>query len=244
MQRVRKLIKSGLRASGWELRAEKSITSITRARPSRTRGLVVEFVGPSGIGKTTLCRQIAQRLRRDWFFEHHAAALVRSGKLPSAAQSPSPVEAYLGQLHAHRLGDLATSQLHLVQRMKIVKRMSDVVAQGAMARLPGQPRGFILDDGVAHFFAEAMLAQSRERTRSFTHDSAFIFLLPPEFAASAAPAPDPQRAQMNSYQQRRIYRRLHDFLAGLGCPLLLLSSADKDTNPELAQDFIAGIRPP
>lgn len=241
MQRVRNLIKAGIRASGWELRVELSAASVTGARGSSTRGMVVEFVGPSGIGKTTLCRQIAPRLRRDWFLERHAAALVRQGAPSSEVPVPGPVEAYLARLHAHRMNDLAGNRPDLVQHMQIVGRMSAVIAQAAAARRPGLPRGFILDDGVAHFFAEAMLAQPQTDTMRYVQGLAFVFLMPPEFAGPAAPPHDPEQAGQNAYEQRVIYRRLHDMLAGLGCPVLLLSSTDRQANPGLAHDFIAGL---
>lgn len=240
MQRLRDLIRAGLRASGWELRPAVSAGRVTGAPARRSAGNLVEFAGPSGIGKTTLCRQIAPQLRRDWFFEAHAAALLRGPASPVSGAD----DAYLARLHAHRLDDLARSDTGLVKRMLIVRRMSEVIAQAAAARAPGLPRGFILDDSVAHFFAEAMLARPRAETAHHAQGLAFVFLLPPEFAAPVAPLPDPAQADSNRYQQCVIYRRLHDLLADLGRPVLLLSSADRHANPARAQAFIAGLCPP
>jgi hypothetical protein len=196
------------------------------AEPRDTQGWLVEFVGPSGVGKTTLRQQVAPALRKDWFFEHHAKGLL--GHIPE----DTTTAAYIKRLFAGRLEDLQSLDLPLERIAATSQRVCEVVRLGLVTKCLDLPRGFIMDDGLLHFFAGQVLEQDRDATEAFLDRTAFIFLLPDEPDTRDASAPQ-KRTQLD------VYRELQDLVQDIGRPTLVLNSGDRTNHANRVLSFFA-----
>ncbi len=205
----------------------------TRAAAMRpTHGWIVELVGPSGVGKTTLRDQIVPRLHQDWFFERHAKGLLGD------AVEDATVARYIKSLLWGRLDGLQSADLPLETIAAISQRVCEVVRLGLAAKSSGMPRGFIMDDSIAHFFAEQILAQDRTATQHFMDHTAYIFLLPDEAVTHKI-------GTTQDWTQLDVYCALRDLILDIGRPTLLLRRSDRENNPEkviafLKQDVLGG----
>lgn len=190
-----------------------------------SQGWLLEFVGPSGVGKTTLRRQVAPMLRQDWFFEHHAKGLLGGIKEDEATTI------YIKRLLRGRLEKLQNSDMTLERIAEIGQRVCEVARLGLVTKSSGLPRGFIMDDGIAHFFAEQIIDQDRDATAAFLTRTAFIFLLPDEADKQEIGASH-ERMSMD------VYCELRDTILALGRPALLLKRSNRANNPEHVITFI------
>lgn len=197
----------------------------------RTSGWNVEFVGPSGVGKTHLFRQVSGSLSRHWFFEPHAKSL--SGRVPEDPLSAQ----YFSLLYDARFADLQSSDLEFAQKAAIVTRMTEVICQALVARSPGLSRGFILDDGVAHFFAEQILAQDLDTNTTYLRGLGLIFLLPPRPDTADLKALTNDEAAPQALRQAATYWRLRDLAALCGARVLTLDAAERNSNPWQVRDY-------
>lgn len=190
-----------------------------------TQGWLVELVGPSGVGKTTLKQQVAPKLQGEWFFEQHA-----KGLLGQVSEDPT-LAAYIKTLMAGRLDRLAKLDAPLEHIAMIGQRVCEVVRLGLVSKAEGLPRGFLMDDGMLHFFAEQIIAQPPDNNNKFLDKTACIFLLP-----------DPQEIASSTGQARQqldVYLALRDLVQDHGCPTLILERGNSARSPDHIVDFLA-----
>lgn len=194
------------------------------AAETHTKGWLVELVGPSGVGKTTLWAQVAPQLKTDWFFEAHAKGLA--GQLEEDPGSAT----YIKRLLAARLEDLAQVD-HPLERVALIgQRACEVARLGLVSKTPGLPRGFIMDDGLLHFFAAQVIAQPVADTEAFLKHSACVFLLPDAEQIASATG--------NAKAQIEIYLALRDLVTAQGQPVLTLDTSTRAENPARMLRFI------
>lgn len=202
-----------------------SATQTLNAARRDSQGWLVELVGPSGVGKTTLKRKVAPTLQKDWYFEHHAKGLL--GHVPESASAA----AYLKPLLTARLEDLLSLELPFGEIATASQRVCEVARLGLVSKSPDLPRGFFMDDGLLHFFAGQMLEQERTATENFLQKTAFIFLLPDGENETVAPSPSKPRTQMD------VYRDSLKMVREIGCPTLVLNSADRTDHADQVLSF-------
>ena len=102
---------------------------------------------------------------------------------------------------------------------------------GLVAKSAGLPRGFVLDDGMAHFFAGQIIDQDRDACAAFMDQTAYVFLMPDDEKKSIG-GPSRERTQAD------IYLELFDLVRALGLPTILLKRSDRTINPGLVKKFI------
>ncbi|MEP4199319.1 MAG: hypothetical protein ABJL99_27145 [Aliishimia sp.] len=210
---------------GFEVSRTQPAARTRAASPSQSQGWLVELVGPSGVGKTTLREEVAPMLRQDWFFEQHAKGLM------GETTEDEATALYIKQLLRGRLDRLQDSDLTLENIAAIGQRVFEVARLGLVSKSPDLPRGFLMDDGMAHFFAEQIMEQDRAATEDFMARTAFIFLLPDE-AETHQIGTSPNRSSLD------VYCALRDTILALGRPTLLLKRSERATNPEKMLNFI------
>ena len=165
-------------------------------------------------------------MRKDWFFEHQAKGLI--GHLPEE-KTASP---YIKRLFAERLADLQTLDLPLEDIAATSQRVCEVVRLGLVSKSPGLPRGFVMDDGLVHFFAGQILEQDRAATQAFLAKTAFVFLMPG--GGAQRPASDgPARTQMD------VYCDMLDLIQQIGRPVLVLDSEARADHADQVLSFFA-----
>ena len=210
---------------GVEVSKASPPTRTLGASQRRSQGWLVEFVGPSGVGKTTLRQQVTPMLRQDWFFEHHAKGLM--GKIKEDAATAT----YIKRLLRGRLGKIQNSDMTLERIAEISQRVCEVARLGLVTKSSELPRGFIMDDGIAHFFAEQIIDQDRDATAAFLVRTAFIFLLPDEADTHEIGASH-EKTSMD------VYCELRDTILALGRPALILKRSNWANNPGRVMTFI------
>jgi hypothetical protein len=137
-----------------------------------TKGLVVEFVGPAAIGKSTVFSRMRPALKRSWLFEQH----TRVGGLP-ATPDPAILDR-LRPVYFERIRRLESTGLDVYRNAGIIRRMSEVVHMSVLAASGAFPRGFLFDEGVGHFFAEQIIALDDAEADAILRGMAFVILLP------------------------------------------------------------------
>jgi hypothetical protein len=212
----------------------------TRRRP--THGLVVEFVGPAGIGKTTLFRHITHSLKKDWLFEHH----TRAHAVPDL-----PASAFLTALeavHFARMEHLRQTSTDVYRNICLIKRTCEIVDATILAVTQDYPRGFVFDEGIAHYFAEQIIALDDETAREILGPMALIFLLPAETGTlvgrrfGRGDGPDSPSARAQAEEELAVYRALLALCSRCGLSHLVLRAEDSvSVNAERALDYIAGL---
>ncbi len=221
--------KSLLAGSGFAVSRVSPALRSQSARPRDTKGWLVEFVGPTGVGKSTLFRRVEPMLRRDWFFERHAKGLT--GKV---VEDEAHAE-YLRRICARRLEDLQADRLRFDRVASIGQRVFEVARLGRVTKSQHLPRGFVIDDGLAHFFAEPICEQDREATMAFFSKTAFVFVLPSE-ADLVGESAAWTRKDLKPYWE------LLELLSDLGRPTLVLDRNNSRENPSEALSFIQSVR--
>ena len=58
--------------SGYALQKVAPAVHTLSVEQNASHGWLIEFVGPSGVGKSTLLSQLAPQISEAWYFEHHA----------------------------------------------------------------------------------------------------------------------------------------------------------------------------
>jgi hypothetical protein len=221
------------------------ITRISRdpAALSRTvtAGHVVELVGPSGVGKTTLFRHVAPALAKRWYFQKDIAPFMYGGfrlDPEDACAYESLVSAAVAEV-AERDVEVSARAASLAFRMRILREDMCVMAGT-------RPRGFFIDDGLCHNATRHVLARLEAGDRGMerlVRRRAFVFLFadrvetvvanikarrlssPPLYGNNFRGRSDTELAAMTVASDRD-KRALLARLTGLGCRCLVLRAED------------------
>lgn len=144
-------MRRGLARLGYELRRLPGRRRPEHADPRPCAGRILELIGPSGVGKSTLFRSASQDLAGDWFLPCDAAELV----LDRLDQPPELMEVQRRLLFAK------AQRLHRESRDFWVfagrLRYGAQVAERDLLMRRRLPRGFALDEGLFQVFAEELV---------------------------------------------------------------------------------------
>lgn len=144
-----------------------------------SRGVHVELIGPQGIGKTTTLEAIPAEIRSRWLLRPE---LDRARHAPDvqarvlAAQHPSlPVYRDLIGL---RTAHLMASALGSYALARALRKDAEFIMQDIFARAVPQPRGVLLDEGLAQVFGDQIAALPEAKARRIMAGRALVFLMP------------------------------------------------------------------
>lgn len=151
MKSAKALIRRGLARFGYELRRKPDQRRLERADPKRSAGRILEMVGPSGIGKSTLFNAVSQDLGRDWFLPRDAAELVLD-RLDGA----SALEAVQRQLLFAKAQRLQRESFDFWVFAGRLRYGAQVAERDMLMRRP-RVRGFALDEGLIQVFSQELM---------------------------------------------------------------------------------------
>lgn len=150
-RQLKRIVRTGFDLVGYNIERKKNPDRLKKYSHRPSSGSILEMIGPSGVGKSTLFTSIIDELEKDWFQPHHASDLVLSSL---------DYDAELTEVHR---------QLLLKKAIRFDKEGHDfwvlggVLSYGAkvastnILMRSGFHRGFALDEGLFQVFANELL---------------------------------------------------------------------------------------
>lgn len=137
-----------------------------------SRGWVVEFFGPSGVGKSTLVRSLQSHLATTWFLPQHAA------KLMPDSVAEEQLELLHREIFIRQLQRLSQSEGGVVNMAIRARHQAGILLTDLVLRQGGFPRGFLLDEGVFQCFAGTVASLEETDFATLLRNRAFVLLCP------------------------------------------------------------------
>ena len=155
MQRfMKEVIKRALGKFGFELKR-------TNFRPDfldriasnhKSKGLIIEFVGPPGVGKTTLFNKVFENHWDNWFSKNNMIYLVnKSEKFPFNFLEDKEERMY-NELLIAKYDEVNEINLPLQKKTLLYDFYVQELQYDAFARYSDIPKGLILEEGIIHNF--------------------------------------------------------------------------------------------
>jgi energy-coupling factor transporter ATP-binding protein EcfA2 len=148
MKRLRDKVKRSIGRLGYEIKRKKNQDRLYKYSPTHSAGHILELMGPSGIGKSTLLSSVSGTLGKSWFLPRHALEL----ELSSLEHDPA-----LMNVHRTLLVRKAANSGKDGSDFWLVAgahTYSAHVARTDILMHAGFPRGFALDEGLFQVFSK------------------------------------------------------------------------------------------
>lgn len=222
-------------------RLERVLQSVEPNSCPATSGQIVEFIGPSGVGKSITFRSLAPKIQDRWFFQEHLAQYhFNAFNLDASKQS------CYERLVRQRALEVLDQEVTLPERVNRLA-FSLKLANEDMALISQRYScGFFLDDGLCHNFTRVLLdlleagdpdAEHLIRARSFivllADEPDFVvenILLrrqnTPRFQGNNFPGLGRSELRRLCLKRGEECRRLLDFLSKNGVNRLVLRAED------------------
>lgn len=166
------LVDNAIRRAGLLVQRGPRARDLDLSRRNKTQGQTVEFVGPSAIGKSTIFEKMRPSLKNNWLFEQHTRRL----NAPEAKEQE--FSSVLRSVYFDRIRDLERDVGDIIKCSEIIDRVTEIVRVALVLTAREFPRGFVLDEGIAHFFAGQIIALPEDQAHKFLFGRALIFVLP------------------------------------------------------------------
>lgn len=150
LNRAKLAVKMLLHKQGYRL--ARVPQSVEAAPCPETSGQIVEFIGPSGVGKSSTFRSLAAEIQDRWFFQEHLAKYQFNAFTLDASR-----QLFYERLVKKRAVEVLDQEVTLPERVNRLA-FSLRVANEDMALISQRySRGFFIDDGLCHNFTRVLL---------------------------------------------------------------------------------------
>ncbi|MDR2928631.1 MAG: hypothetical protein LBV41_10630 [Cytophagaceae bacterium] len=155
---MKTLVNKALRRFGYEIRSIKPPPIYTQKK-STTKGLTVEFIGSSGVGKTTFFNKIRiHQCRKDWFVRNDLYKSLPYGvdmdSLKYANYKLRDVYTKMLSYSYHRLQEM---EFPLHRIIETYNYFVQIAKYDTLIRHESFSKGFLLDDGFLKNFAKEVV---------------------------------------------------------------------------------------
>jgi uridine kinase len=155
------LIISRLKVKGSEPRIRKN-----------TKGFIIEFIGPSGVGKSTLFDAVKNRMQGNWHYREQQ-------KYYKLERSQTLID---GALHWNlmmaKACNLDILELNGFRKLKLLKYFSDVVYSDLHMQYCASESGFLLEEGIFHNFSKEINSLQNDEFESLIANRILIYVRP------------------------------------------------------------------
>lgn len=235
-----RLVRNALLKSGFEMRRARRIPDVP-AEPLRSAGLVVELMGPSGVGKTETLRRTEAALQERWFLQEDISHF-----LDEAWMAPPERQAFYERLVHRRLSEAFAQSRHLAERSRRAAYLLSVLNADLAMVSREYPKGFFIHDGLCHNFGSVLLEMLREgdaEAEELVRSRNYVFILAeeaktvvrnilkrreamPGFRTNNFPTLSPSDLETMSRRTDRVARELAHRFTDLSAKVLVLSAED------------------
>lgn len=169
---IRKFAKLLLAKSGYELRPLTNTRTpglIRNGQKNPTRGNVIEFIGPSGVGKTYIFKKARRVIEGHWSIK------------PERIDDKDHLVPSFGphwRLLEYKTKALSDRNVNDYQRAKLLRYHSSVILRDIMIRTQVDRSGFIVDEGIFHNFSAELMKLSGPDFETLASSRAIIIVLP------------------------------------------------------------------
>jgi hypothetical protein len=118
----------------------------------RSKGLIVEFIGPSGVGKTTFFNQVFRYHWNDWFSKSDLVYLVNSSKEIPFTLINNKAEIIYSEILKAKYNILNNCNISLEKKTKLHDFFVKELEYDAFIRFFNLPKGLFSEDGLTHNF--------------------------------------------------------------------------------------------
>lgn len=200
-----------------------------------TSGITLEFIGTSGVGKTTLFRGCLRKLRSRWFSSYHLDFLTRS------VRSCEPDE-ILMQILKRNIEKILNSDSFCPWHSLLDLNLSvRVMHETMLIAQKTHPMGFAFDEGLFRHFRAEILEMTDDSSVELWEKRAFVYLQArsPETALSRLKARRMKLAPKHSQREltddqilsriardQQMFQSILDRARSFGCPVLVLDAEE------------------
>ena len=200
-----------------------------------TAGKTLEFLGTSGVGKTTLFRGCLPKLRNRWLSSYHLDFLNRT------ARSCEP-DVILMQVLKRNIEKIFSSDSFCPWHSLVDLRLSvKVMHQTMVVAQNTHPMGFAFDEGLFRHFCAEIMELTDDFSVELWENRAFVYLRArsAETALSRLKARRVKWAQIQSYRgetdeqflariarEQQMFQSIVGRALSFGCPVLVLDAEE------------------
>ena len=158
-----------INSAGYDLSRKRSPSRLLAPPITDTRGTILEFVGPSGIGKSTLCAEFYAAIGKNWFSKEDLDDLILQD-----LDYPEDLQKDLNELLLRKAIRHCNADDLWVAAGKL-KYASFILEKDLLMRRVFS-RGFIIDEGLFHNFSRDIIKLSPDSLRRLASGRALVFV--------------------------------------------------------------------
>ena len=143
-----------------------------RATKKPKKSIFIEFIGPAGIGKTTLFNEIAGKTTGDWFHKGQNKSSIISKNADKVDGGTH------WKLLYNKAKNLEERNLNGYRKIKLMKYFTNVAFNDFNMRHNEFKKGFLLEEGLCHNFSKEINKLSETEFRHLMSSRALIYLMP------------------------------------------------------------------
>ncbi|MGK7933889.1 MAG: hypothetical protein AB4041_21005 [Microcystaceae cyanobacterium] len=132
----------------------------------------IEFIGPSGIGKSTLFYEIKELMVGDWNYNEQIDPVTLMKNDDEFENS------FHWELLVKKLKNLEKKEINTFQQIQLMKYFTEVVFRDFVMLNGFYEKGFLLEEGLCHNFAEELAELSEPEFVNLMAGRAIIYLIP------------------------------------------------------------------
>jgi len=151
MRVLKKWVKNRIDLTGYEIQRKKNPARLNRFSHKPSAGSILEMIGPTGIGKSTLFASLIDELGKNWFLPRHASEL-----LLSSLDHDAELTYTLRRLLMRKVTRLYQESNDFWIFSGLLNYSVKVARTDILMR-SGFQRGYALDEGVFQVFADELL---------------------------------------------------------------------------------------
>lgn len=148
-----------LNSAGLEVRwKERKVPPFNN--PNLKAGVIVELMGPSGVGKTTLFNNVKENLGQQWIFRNHLRRLNTLGA--KGIDIGDPCYNFASKLMERKTKDLLALNTSFIKKIQVVNFYTKELANSIVYLKEDVPNWLFSDDGIVHLFRNEIIELEKD----------------------------------------------------------------------------------